>query len=83
MAIYSRAADGAVERGLIRSASVTFQFTADDLRRVARHLLARADELEAARFVNGGRHLIDSDQDWAADHPECDVIVVPPDSMTR
>ena len=53
---------------------IMFRLSADQLRCVAAFLTARAVEIEAGTFVEGGRHLCDE-----GDHPPgFDVIVVPP-----
>jgi hypothetical protein len=56
---------------------VTFQLGPEDLRRVAGFLIARAEEIEQGRFVDGGRQLSFVDNQWCA-RDIGDVIVVPP-----
>jgi hypothetical protein len=71
---YNRADDGTTEPLLLLE--VTFQLSPEDLRRVARFLVARAEEIEAGAFTGGGRHLRDEDKQWNAKGAG-DVVVVP------
>jgi hypothetical protein len=71
---YNREDDAATEP--LHLSEVTFQLPAEDLRRVARFLVARAEEIEAGSFTDGGRHLRDHDVQWNAKDAG-DVIVVP------
>jgi hypothetical protein len=76
MAIYGyNREDGGATEPLVLS-EVTFQMSPEDLRRVARFLVARAEEIEAGAFTGGGRHLRDHDKHWNAKDVG-DVVVVP------
>lgn len=76
MAIYGyNCEDGGATKPVVLS-EVTFQLSPEDLRRVARFLIARADEIDAGTFVDGGRHLRDHDERWNAKDAG-DVTVVP------
>jgi hypothetical protein len=61
----------------LRLSEVTFQLPPSDLRRIADFLSACADEIESGTLAEGHRHLRDRDGQWAAAHPDSDVIVVP------
>jgi hypothetical protein len=74
---YNREDDKASEPMVL--SEVTFQLCPEELRRVAKFLAARADEIDAGTFVHGGRHLRDDDKQWNAKDAG-DVIVVPPGS---
>ena len=76
MAIYGyNREDGAATEPVVLS-EVTFHLCPEDLRRIAGFLIARAEEIEAGTFNDGGRHLYDHDEQWRA-KGEADVIVVP------
>ncbi len=82
MPIYGyRTTDGDATQPALLS-EVTFQFCPEDLRRVARFLLERADEIDAGKFVDGGRHLRDIDPGWQTEHHYADIIVVPASTAT-
>jgi hypothetical protein len=71
---YKREDDEASEPMVL--SEVTFHLRPEDLRRVAEFLVARADEIEAGTFKEGGRHLRDHDKQWPVKDAG-DVIVVP------
>jgi hypothetical protein len=71
---YNREDDEATKPMVL--SEVTFQLCSDDLRRVARFLVGRADEIDAGTFVDGGRRRGDHDKQWNAKGAG-DVIVVP------
>lgn len=60
---------------------VTFHFSSVELRRVARFLVARAEEIEGGKFTEGGRHLGLEDKTWDA-KTAGDVIVVPASAIS-
>jgi hypothetical protein len=62
-------------------AEVTFHFSPAELRRIARFLVTRAEEIEAGKFTEGGRHLGLEDRTWDA-KTTGDVIVVPPAAIS-
>jgi hypothetical protein len=62
----------------LRLSEVSFKLSPADLRRIARFLTARADEIERGTFIDGGRHLRDYDKSWSVENCGGDVIVVPP-----
>ena len=82
MAIFGRDNRDGADTGPLPLSEVALQFTAADLRRIGQFLLARADEIAAGSFTDGGRHLQDADPSWFATNPGLDVVVVPPHAGT-
>ncbi len=76
MAIYGYHRNESDSTSPTELSEVTFHVGAEDLRRLASFLIARASEMDQGVFVDGGRHLRDYDKQWDADRLG-DVIVVP------
>jgi hypothetical protein len=66
------------EYGLLELREISFEFSPEGLRRVARFLHHYADRIESGEWRGGHVHLDEFDPAWRGNHPETDVIILNP-----
>ncbi len=64
--------------GLLELREVSFEMSAEDLRRVAGFFLACADQFNAGEWRTSHQHLSQQDSSWSIQHPDLEIVVINP-----